>query len=151
MLLLLSLLLAVDQSPGDAGTPLPGSPANPGGPYKTSSEDLRVNLRLQKPVQLYGERDQDDIHRGTRKWANHVRSCYEYSLRRNPGLAGKLSVEFIVPPGGRISGVRLLDVPASLEDEDMRQCLLRTYKKIQFEETEGPVAAFTQQLVFSLR
>jgi hypothetical protein len=106
---------------------------------------------MHKPVQLYGERDVEDVHRGTRKRAGQVRRCYEYALRRNPALHGELSVEFIVPAGGRVSGVRLLDVPPGLEDEDMRQCLLSTYKKIQFEEIEGPVAAFTQQLVFSLR
>ena len=106
---------------------------------------------MHKPVQLYGERDEEDVHRSTRKHAGRVRNCYGYALRRSPALHGELTVEFIVPASGRVSGVRLLDVPPGLEDEDMRQCLLRTYEGIRFEEIQGPVAGFTQRLVFSLR
>ncbi|MFT5585343.1 MAG: hypothetical protein ACI9VR_002932 [Cognaticolwellia sp.] len=47
--------------------------------------------------------------------------------------------------------MRLQKVSAGVEDEDMRQCLLRTYQRILFSKVEGLVAAFTQQLAFSLR
>lgn len=152
MFVLISLFLAVDQSPGDAGAPLPyGSPASPGGPYKPPPEEPQVNLVMQHPVRLYGERSEDEIWVKTRREAKRAQLCYEWVVRRDPELRGEVTVEFIIQPDGRVSGVRLLDMETELEDEDLRQCVGNAYRKIRFAETEGPVAAFTQQLDFSLR
>jgi hypothetical protein len=139
--LLLLVALFADQSPGSPGD----------GPVSSYDQALKARVEVALPLPIYGARDETAVLLQTRRHRSSLVRCYARGLNQRPNLAGSLQVEFIIQPTGKVSGVRLLNVEPSVEDEDLRQCLGVVYARIRFEETEGPVAAFTQELVFSRR
>lgn len=147
MSLLLAMLLFTGQAPigPDASAHTPGHP-DP----DTRREGPRARLHIDAPELLYGEREVEELNRETKRRAGTLRRCYERAAQRDPTLRGQVRAEVIVGAVGRVTGVRLLDLSAELEDPDLRQCLRRTYRSIRFAETEGPAAAFTQKLAFFL-
>lgn len=52
---------------------------------------------------------------------SQVRACYERSLKRNPKLAGTVTVELRVGPAGQVLGTRVTD--DTLGDEQVADCL----------------------------
>lgn len=64
-----------------------------------------------------------------------IKACYERSLRQNPSLAGKVTVEFTIVPAGTVTAPSVLG--NSTGDDSVAQCVVTTLRSLRFKP--GPV------------
>ena len=71
---------------------------------------------------------------------------YEKYLKRNPNLAGKLTVRFTIAASGRVTSVQILENTTG--NENLQRDIIRKIKMWRFEKiTEGDVTV-TYPFVF---
>jgi len=64
-----------------------------------------------------------------------IKACYERSLRQNPSLAGKVTVEFTIVPAGTVTAPSVAS--NSTGDDTVAQCVVTTLRSLRFKP--GPV------------
>ena len=72
-----------------------------------------------------------------------LEKCYIAAARRNPGLAGKVSLKIKVDMQGRATASASGNTDASF-----KQCLVDVIQNTRFPQPKGKPAEFSQQLVF---
>ena len=77
-----------------------------------------------------------------------IKACYERELRRNPTLAGKVTIEFTIQPVGTVSGVK---VKANTTGDDaVGKCVANAVSRFRFRPgPEGGSVTFAYPFVFS--
>ena len=76
-----------------------------------------------------------------------LRACYEAGLRKDPGLAGKVAVKFVIDTTGAV--VTVTEVPgATLTDAVARACVVAVFKTLSFPEPEGGNVNVTYPIEF---
>jgi outer membrane biosynthesis protein TonB len=68
------------------------------------------------------------IHRSR----NQIRRCYDAALAKNPGIAGKLVVDFTISGNGKVTATR-----ASGLDADVEACVAAVIAAIEFPAPTG--------------
>lgn len=86
-----------------------------------------------------GNIDQDAVRRAIEKYMSKIRYCYEKALLSKPSMAGALRVEWKVNPGGRASGVKV--VQSSLNDASLHGCVSNVIATIPFPNPKGGPAS----------
>ena len=77
-----------------------------------------------------------------------IKACYEQGLRRNPALAGKVTVEFTIQQVGSLTGVKAKE--NTLGDADVAACIVARISSIRFNPgPEGGSVAFSYPFVFA--
>lgn len=76
-----------------------------------------------------------------------VQQCYERELKRNPGLAGKLVVRFLITTAGRVGEVSIES--DSMGDSNVNACIVSTIRRWVFPIKPEDEAAVTFPFVFS--
>ncbi len=69
-----------------------------------------------------------------RHWSR-FKYCYEKGLLRDANMYGKVTVTFTIEADGRVQQAEILQ--ASLEDNNVQQCVLRTVRHIRFPKPRG--------------
>jgi TonB family protein len=69
-----------------------------------------------------------------RHWSK-FKYCYEKGLLRDANIYGKVAVTFTIGADGRVEQAEILQ--ASLEDNNVQQCVLRTVRHIRFPKPRG--------------
>ena len=64
------------------------------------------------------------------------RACYEAAATREPTLAGGMTVNFTVSPGGSVGSASVSG--SSLHDARVEACVLRQFQRLQFPTAEKP-------------
>jgi hypothetical protein len=82
-----------------------------------------------------GTLDKKDIKAGVAKGVSAVRSCYEKGLRKDPKLAGTVSVQFVIGGGGKVSSAVV--AKSDLSDPSVANCVAKAVKKLEFPEPKG--------------
>lgn len=72
--------------------------------------------------------------------------CWTQRLKDNPGLVGKMDVQFEIFPRGKVQGVRVID--STIEDDTMSRCIVSVLERIQFREFRGASITLTFPLKF---
>jgi hypothetical protein len=62
--------------------------------------------------------------------AGRLRFCYQDGLRREPGLAGRIPVRFVVDPGGTV--VVASDAGSTVADPAVVRCVLSAFAAMVF-------------------
>lgn len=77
-----------------------------------------------------------------------IKACYERSLRQNPTLAGKVTVEFTIVPAGTVTASK---VAGNTTGEDaVAQCVLATIQSLRFKPgPEGGSVVYSYPFVFA--
>ena len=78
------------------------------------------------------------IKRIVRQNMGRFRACYEDGLARNPSLAGRVAITFMIDRDGEV--VSALDAGSTLPDKDVIECIARAYKTLSFPSPNGVVA-----------
>ncbi len=79
--------------------------------------------------------------------ARQLRGCYEEGLARNPKLAGRLTVKFVIERDGGVSHVQQEGEP--FPDPRVVACVLTVFQKHRFPRPEGGQVTVVYPIVFS--
>ena len=86
-------------------------------------------------VAVRGSLSRQVIQRVIRQNLNAVRYCYESELVRTPGLAGRLTVRFVISPTGAVQSVAA--TTSTLGSSPMEGCVVRQVRRWRFPEPAG--------------
>jgi TonB family protein len=76
-----------------------------------------------------------------------LRACYATGLRRNPSLAGRVTVHFAIDRAGAVASVTI-DPSSTLGDAAVHSCLIDTFKRLSFPQPEGGTVGVDYPMVF---
>lgn len=88
------------------------------------------------------------IQRIVRRHMSEVRACYERGLRERPGLAGRVTVRFVIAPTGAVQAAAVES--STLEAPAVDGCITAAVQRWMFPEPEGGgIVAVTFPFVFA--
>jgi TonB family protein len=77
-----------------------------------------------------------------------IRACYERELKRNPSLAGKVTIQFTIEERGNVSGVKVAENTTG--DTAVGQCVANAIQRFRFNPgPEGGSVTFAYPFVFA--
>lgn len=77
-----------------------------------------------------------------------IRACYERELKRNPGLAGKVTIQFTIEERGNVTGVKVSE--NSTGEDAVGQCVAKAIGGFRFNPgPEGGSVSFSYPFVFA--
>jgi TonB family protein len=95
-----------------------------------------------------GEFDAKLVTAEVRKRIGAIKACYEQQLRRNPGLQGKVTVEFTIEQSGSIS--KATATTNTTNDPQVATCVVDAVKRFRFNPgPEGGSVTYSYPFVFS--
>lgn len=86
------------------------------------------------------------IQRIVRMNFGRFRACYEEGLRRDPDLAGRVSVRFVIARDGLVSNA---SSGGTLGDAAVERCITRSFYSLTFPKPEGGIITVSYPLVFT--
>ncbi|MGB9599543.1 MAG: AgmX/PglI C-terminal domain-containing protein, partial [Myxococcota bacterium] len=84
---------------------------------------------------VHGSLDKELIRRVIRAHANEIRYCYELELAKNPGLWGKVSVNFVISPTGSVQSAKVKET--TINNQNVENCIVSKIKGWKFPEPKG--------------
>lgn len=114
------------------------------GSVKATEISKRGDIVIQRPESIQGaassnaKRDNDAINKVVVERKSSIRMTYEKYLKRDPGLAGKITVRFTILASGEVTRIEVLENSTGntdLESEITRKIALWTFEAI----SEGEV------------
>jgi outer membrane biosynthesis protein TonB len=111
---------------------------------------VRGNLRLEGGEAIGGDGDfnQALVVALIRQRLSAIRACYETQLRRNPQLAGKVTVDFTIQTTGAVSGVRASENTTG--DDAVASCVTGVVSRFRWNPgPEGGSVMFSYPFVFA--
>jgi hypothetical protein len=94
-----------------------------------------------------GSVDREAVAKVVNAHFQEVRACYERALLKNPGLAGKLTLEWTVSTEGAV--VTAKTKSSTLGDAAVEGCILGRLKSWQFPRAKGGVVIVTYPFLFN--
>jgi len=95
-------------------------------------------LPLSSDIELDGGLDKAVIQATIAKYLSQVRACYEIGLRRNPAMAGQVSMNFEIGPTGRLNFAKA--GKSSLGDAEVPECIAARMMTWDFPKPIGGVS-----------
>ncbi|KIG17123.1 Von Willebrand factor type A domain protein [Enhygromyxa salina] len=96
---------------------------------------VRVPAVRQAAATVSGSLDKDIIRRVVRSRINEVRHCYNAGLMRNPNLAGRVEVQFVIDERGSVDAASVAS--SSLEDQQVATCIANATRRWRFPKPPG--------------
>ena len=87
-----------------------------------------------------------DIQRVVQARSAGIKFCYESELQRNPSLAGKVVVNWLISPSGAVG--RAYVVSSTLKAPKVENCMLRQIRRWRFTKPEGGQCSVNFPFVF---
>jgi TonB family protein len=105
------------------------------------------DLRPGQPcVGVRGGLDKEIVRRVVRSHLKEIKFCYERELQHQPGLHGRVSVRFVIAPGGRVATVGVTD--STVANARVDRCIADAVARWQFPAArEGGVTFVTYPFV----
>jgi hypothetical protein len=94
-------------------------------------------LPLSNDIELEGGLDKAVIAATIAKYLSQVRACYEVGLRRNPALAGQVTMNFEIGPTGKLNFSKV--GKSSLGDAEVPECIATRMMSWDFPKPVGGV------------
>ena len=159
----------LDAEPPPPEVPAPTQPA-PTQPAPTEPDPAMIELLLAKEgeptpppttpknvvavagqggdLAVSGSLDRDVIYAVIRRNMNQYRYCYQRSLTKNPDLAGKVTISFVIAQDGTVATAQVES--STLDSEEVESCIAQRWKRMQFPApTGGGIVKVTYPLVFA--
>ncbi len=121
---------------------------------KTTS--VTSNIKARSETQLSGTgrsqtgpsatRSAEEIERVFQKNKGAIFTIYNRALRKNPSLAGKVLIELIIDPDGRV--IKVTIVSSELGDEILERKLVLKIKKFKFSRADVPQVTVSYPIDF---
>ena len=103
-----------------------------------------VKISQGTPV-IMGSLDKEIIRRVVREHMNEIKYCYERQLNTNPGLAGKVSMKWVIQGRGRVQAVSVAST--TVKNTKVESCLASRIKRWRFPKPKGGIVIVNQQFV----
>jgi TonB family protein len=97
------------------------------------AQALPVGLESQSSAGL----DRDQIAAVVAQNSSQVRFCYEQGLQENPGLAGRVTVDFVIGGNGLVKSARVSS--STLNDSSVENCIVQRLRSWKFPVPDGGV------------
>jgi hypothetical protein len=98
-------------------------------------------------VETNGRLPAEVIQRVLRQQSGRLRFCYEAGLAKNPNLAGRVAVRFVIDRSGAVSLAS--DAGSDLPDAAVVSCVVRVVTGLTFPEPPDGIVTVTYPVVFS--
>lgn len=111
--------------------------------HGTGSDDARINVGPRYPdrkrrvpvatickLEVAGATDKGMVRRVVRAHINEVRSCYNAGLAHNPGLEGRVTVQFSIVSGGKVATAIIAE--NTTQDTKLGACIAQAVKRWRF-------------------
>jgi TonB family protein len=106
-----------------------------------------VGLRTGGDIGGSGEFDAGLVQRQIKQRIKSITRCYESELRRNPGLAGKVTVTFTIQERGNVTGAKATENTTG--SAAVADCVTRTISRFRFNPgPDGGSVTFRYPFVF---
>jgi hypothetical protein len=97
-------------------------------------QDHDIGISGGTPLVL-GSLDKELIRRVIHAHRNEIRYCYERALTANPGLWGKVTVNFVIGPNGSVQVSKIRET--TMNNADVENCIAQKVKTWKFPEPKG--------------
>lgn len=95
-----------------------------------------------------GTLDKDAIRKVVRAHIDEVRACYNEGLKRDPELAGRIVLEFVIAAEGAVSQVKIAET--TVPDAQMGACVVSAAQTWVFPAPAGGSMSVTYPIVFAI-
>ena len=124
-----------------------GKAAKEGAAVKERQVRGDVGLRTGGDIGGSGEFDASLVQRQIKQRIKSITRCYESELRKNPGLAGKVTVTFTIEQRGNVTGAKASENTTG--SPAVAACVTRTISRFRFNPgPEGGSVTFRYPFVF---
>lgn len=113
---------------------------------RAEEKEVKGHVREETP-DVDGSLDPNIVAKEVRKRLGAVRTCYERALKRNPQLAGKISVCFTIGATGAVSEARV-DAD-TMGDSEVGDCIVDNVKRWRFPAPDGGSVEVCYPFVFT--
>jgi TonB family protein len=96
----------------------------------------------------FGRIEPLEVQRVVRASYGPIRSCYEQGVMRNPRLAGKVAVAFVIGRDGVVVGARLHE-SSTMPDADVASCVVQAFRTLVFPKPAGGQASVVYPIQFN--
>jgi hypothetical protein len=100
-----------------------------------------------RTVAVQGNIDREAVAKAVNSHLQEVRACYERALLKDPGLAGKVVLEWTISTAGRV--VTAKTKTSSLRNSAVEGCILQSLKTWQFPVARGGVVIVSYPFLFN--
>ncbi len=125
-------VISETSEPSDPLGLVAGRPGFSGGSGFVGRSDRVPTVRQAKAEVVGGGLDKDIIRRIVRANINDIRTCYETGLARDRNIKGRVSVEFVIGPKGKVAAAAVKD--DTLPDKLVGRCIATAMRRWQFPE-----------------
>jgi hypothetical protein len=115
---------------GPAHDPLSGAGYGRGSGAGFGGRGTRVPNVRQAKATVHGSLDRDIVRRIVRAHINEIRSCYNMGLTRDPSLAGRVEVQFLIGEHGKVDSSVVAS--STLGDATVEACMAKAVKRWSF-------------------
>lgn len=112
------------------------------GTHSTGVPRMRMGV-----TQVSGRLPPDVIQRIVRQNLGRFRACYERGLSRNPNLAGRVAVRFVIGRDGSVASVS--NGGSDLPDSGVTSCVINNFYGLSFPQPEGGIVTVVYPLMLS--
>jgi len=114
-------------------------------PEKTDEKDDRPRIKMQDRVT--GSIDAKAAGKVFARYNVAMKRCYERSLKRNPGLEGKVELSLVVNTNGKVK--RANAKGRSLRDDMVNKCMEGNAMRMEFPPPKGGIARLSKAYTFT--
>ncbi|MCP3144467.1 TonB family protein [Pyxidicoccus xibeiensis] len=133
---------------GGLGTQGTGRGAGGSGGIDLGGRGKSITKVIPGKTTVVGGLDKDVIAKVIRRHQGEIKYCYESELNKNPSLAGKVAVAFVIDPTGAVSDASVSE--STLSNTKAEQCMLSRIRRWKFPEPKGGgVVSVTYPWLFS--
>lgn len=95
---------------------------------------------------IAGSYPREIIRRIIRAHINRFRYCYEKGLVKDPTLAGRVTMSFVISSDGSVIDVK---ATSTLSDNEVQTCIVAAFRKLSFPKPDSGVVKVTYPLLFA--
>ncbi len=107
----------------------------------------KVTRASARRLKAKGSISREEVARVINKHLKEVQYCYEKTLLRDPGLAGKLVLEWHISTSGRVGRVR--QKLSTIRNPGVAKCIISSLKRWTFPKPRGGVVVVSYPFIFS--
>jgi hypothetical protein len=100
-----------------------------------------------RDTKIHGSMSREEIAKVVNAHYQQIRACYERALLREPGLAGKLQIEWTIDVAGGVSQVKTKTT--TLKSTDVINCILDNVKTWRFPKPVGGEVVVNYPFIFN--
>ena len=87
------------------------------------------------PTTIRGSLDKELIRRVIKRHISQIRYCYERQLQVNPGLNGKVRIEWVITAQGRVRSTKVME--STMGNVQVERCMMRKIRTWLFPKPKG--------------